>query len=72
MPLFEYACERCATTFEELVPASRATKAVGCPRCGSTETRKRVSTFASHVKTPAATPSACPTGSCCLGGNCGL
>lgn len=71
MPLYEFACAKCSGSFEELVASTRETPKVTCPQCGSTEVRKRVSTFASRVGRPAA-ESACATGGCCPNGSCGL
>jgi putative FmdB family regulatory protein len=36
MPLYEYSCRKCEHTFEALVTA-RATTAVACPMCASTD-----------------------------------
>lgn len=36
MPLYEYTCRACETTFETLV-STRTTVAVACPKCGGTE-----------------------------------
>jgi len=75
MPLFEFGCEQCTATFEELVPSEKAAGAVTCPQCGSASVRKRISTFASRMGQSArraeSAPSPCATGSCCLNGNCG-
>ncbi len=50
MPLFEYVCIDCGEKFEELVMSSSAS--VNCPKCGSKNTTKQFSTFASNaVKT---------------------
>jgi len=75
MPLFEFTCEQCSTTFEELVVSAQSTSKLACPACGSATIHKRVSTFASRVgqasRTADPTPS-CASGSCCLNGNCAL
>jgi putative FmdB family regulatory protein len=47
MPIYEYQCQDCTTTFDVFVRSiSKKVEAV-CPTCGSTHTRKGVSTFAS-------------------------
>ncbi len=46
MPLFEFICDDCGTRFEELVMGERE---VGCPKCGSDDVRKQVSTFAGRT-----------------------
>jgi putative FmdB family regulatory protein len=43
MPLFEYRCENCDATFEEIV---RADSTPRCPECDSTALRKLISGFA--------------------------
>jgi putative FmdB family regulatory protein len=41
MPIYEFECEECGDSFEELVPSMAA--AVACPSCGSDRTRKLIS-----------------------------
>ncbi|MFZ0391787.1 MAG: zinc ribbon domain-containing protein [Calditrichia bacterium] len=45
MPLFEYRCEDCGNEFEELVSFTNSND-MECPECGSHNTHKKVSTFA--------------------------
>jgi putative FmdB family regulatory protein len=45
MPLFKYKCSVCNLEFEELVSFSQSQN-VECPNCGSKNTKKLVSTFA--------------------------
>lgn len=47
MPLYEFTCEECGSTFEELVAAGLDGPRVRCPECGSEEIEKLVSRFAS-------------------------
>ncbi|HQQ76163.1 MAG TPA: zinc ribbon domain-containing protein [Thermoanaerobaculia bacterium] len=47
MPLYEFTCEKCGATFEELVGAGLDGFGVTCPECGSEEIEKLVSRFAS-------------------------
>lgn len=47
MPLYEFTCERCGATFEELVGAGLDGTGVTCPECGGEEVEKLVSRFAS-------------------------
>jgi putative FmdB family regulatory protein len=49
MPLFEFECEQCGETFEELVRSSVAITDVLCPTCQSSQIHKKMSTFASHL-----------------------
>lgn len=71
MPLYEYACEDCGETFEELVSLrDRHNKRV-CPNCGSEQVQRLVSTFAMGKPSANSTTSAasCPT---CSTGVCDL
>jgi putative FmdB family regulatory protein len=45
MPLFKYRCADCQANFEDLVPFSQSNN-VECPQCGSYNTEKLVTTFA--------------------------
>ena len=45
MPLYEYKCNDCDYQFEELVSYSKSNE-MTCPNCGSEETQKLVSAFA--------------------------
>jgi putative FmdB family regulatory protein len=61
MPLFEYRCARCDKKFEELV-SGNSTEIV-CPACGSKETQKLLSVFAS-VSGSSESGAACPRPGC--------
>jgi len=43
MPIFEYACQQCANTFEVLVRSSTVPE---CPHCHSTQLDKQLSVVA--------------------------
>jgi len=45
MPLYEYRCESCGASFEKLVMNSKRDE-IACSKCGSTRTKRQVSTFA--------------------------
>jgi putative FmdB family regulatory protein len=71
MPIYEYACDECGVTFEELVLDA---KDPACPDCGSTSTHKLMSRC-SHTTgggngRDAAPPA--PASGCagCAGGHC--
>lgn len=71
MPLYEYECEDCGTTFEQLVAARDRDNGALCPDCGSENVERLLSTFAIG-KSNAASSSAnvsCPT---CSTGMCDL
>lgn len=60
MPIFEYQCEECHTTFERLVFASASGVAPTCPQCHSVQTVKRFSTFSAQTGGARATVSSGP------------
>jgi putative FmdB family regulatory protein len=45
MPIFEYRCETCETTFERLLLRPPTAQQITCPQCGSQRTAKMFSTF---------------------------
>ncbi len=69
MPIFEYECTSCHTSFELLV---RSDTRVACPDCESPKVVKKLSLFAAHVARPANAVPECHTGQCgCDLGRCG-
>ncbi|MFZ4696090.1 MAG: FmdB family zinc ribbon protein, partial [Verrucomicrobiia bacterium] len=76
MPIYEFACAECGHEFEELVRSSTARKPA-CPQCGAKKTGRKLSVFASSVKSStgaSSPPPACgmarsrSCGGCCGGG----
>jgi putative FmdB family regulatory protein len=63
MPLFKYHCENCQEEFEDLVSFSESNN-VECPHCGSKNTQKKVSAFA----TLGGSTTSASVGSCGSGG----
>ena len=45
MPIFEYRCENCGSKFEKIVWSS-SKEEITCPNCGSVNTKRQFSTFA--------------------------
>lgn len=70
MPLYEYRCRDCATTFELLRPASDRELVAVCPRCESRTTMPLISLVAASRAGSAERLSAGDGGGCC-GGSCG-
>ncbi len=65
MPLYEFQCTACQSTFEELLRVSAPATDVACPKCGSRQVRRKVSTFASRGSGGSASfaaASSCSTG----------
>ena len=68
MPLYEYRCDDCQSTFEALAPAAQA-DAASCSSCGSAQVRRLLSVFTSP-RAAGSDGAAMPAGGCC-GGGCG-
>ena len=69
MPIYEFVCEKCHLEFEELFSSSSDNGSVACPGCGSENTRKVFSAFAtsdtgSGDSLPPSDCSSCPNSSC--------
>ncbi len=45
MPLYDYVCYACGSTFEKLRPMSDKDDDVRCPDCGSEHVERLLSTF---------------------------
>ena len=73
MPLYEYACPDCGTTFERLRKQAERDEPLPCPGCGA-ESRAVFSAAAVHASAGAAAraPLGPPGGACCGGGACGM
>ncbi len=48
MPIYEFTCEKCGATFDELLSPARRKGAVPCPSCGAGKTRQNLSSFAAR------------------------
>ncbi len=46
MPIYEYECARCARVSSHVVLGANRKPRVACPHCGSTRTRRVMSSFA--------------------------
>lgn len=71
MPIYEYRCEGCATTFEQLVRSSA--QVIRCPRCEATSVSRQLSSFAAHgVASRTAGAGSSKASGCggCSGGSC--
>ena len=80
MPIFEYTCSDCKTSFETLIRSRESLAEVRCPKCGGGSLTKNLSVFSPAVASSAPMPPRCETsGPChtpnlpgCGGGMCGL
>ncbi len=69
MPIFEYECKDCRSTFELLM---RSDTKLACPSCESERIVRKLSLFAAHTKKPEGAVPHCHTGGCgCNLGKCG-
>ncbi|NPB09236.1 MAG: zinc ribbon domain-containing protein [Thermodesulfobacteria bacterium] len=69
MPIYEFTCDKCGETFEELVLGGRI-EGIKCPKCGSTEVKKLMSAcaFKSGGKFVSSSGGSACAG--CAGGTC--
>ena len=73
MPLFEFKCRDCGTTFEKIVPTS--TSKVACKKCESSKVDKLLSVFAvgaSSRSVAAYEPGPCGSCGAAQRGMCGM
>jgi putative FmdB family regulatory protein len=47
MPLYDYRCRECGTTFEKLRSIKDADRELECPECHSAKVERQLSTFSS-------------------------
>lgn len=71
MPLYEYACPGCGSTFERLRKHAERDHAIACPAC-SAAARPVFSAAAVHGSAVASGAPHRPAGGACCGGGCGL
>jgi len=50
MPLYEYYCAGCQTSFEVLRVIREASQPIACPRCAMPDARRMISRFAAVSK----------------------
>jgi putative FmdB family regulatory protein len=70
MPIYEYICDDCKTSFEKIVFSKQ--QEIACPKCSSKKATIQLSVFSSTVaggSPKSFTPS--PGGGACCGGGCG-
>ncbi len=49
MPIFEFLCLNCGSSFDRLLRSSYAISDIQCPSCESQEIKKKLSVFSSKV-----------------------
>lgn len=63
MPLYEYLCSECGQPFEKMMRFSEQEQQPACPTCGSQNTRKQISLFASSGGANQVSSGSCGTSS---------
>jgi putative FmdB family regulatory protein len=56
MPIYEFSCTKCGHEFEKLVKSMTSDLAAECPKCGSAQTQRALSTFAVGAEAPKSSP----------------
>ena len=69
MPIYEFNCQSCDRSFEELVRSAEAVNEVVCPKCGSNHVRRKISLFASSSKSGGSAFSFAPSSASCSTGS---
>lgn len=69
MPIYEFVCDHCGKSFEELFRRHDEEKVVTCPACGTVEVSRKLSVFGfgGDVQTLPMASGGCST---CSGGSC--
>ena len=62
MPIYNYRCKECGAEFDKMMRLSEADHTPVCPECGSLDTRKQITTFASP--TASSSPKSSASSSC--------
>lgn len=62
MPIYEYQCARCGNEFESFIWSAKDQETLACPKCGATDVRKLLSSFASKGSLSSVLSSGCGTG----------
>jgi putative FmdB family regulatory protein len=71
MPVYEYKCSSCGTTYDVFHRGREVTSDVVCPACNSGQYKKLMSAAAVSMKQSAPSRGACDAGPCDNGGCCG-
>lgn len=70
MPIYEYGCESCSSSFEVLTSFAEREHAQTCPHCESLRTRVKVSSFAAVGLSEEMGMAGSTGGGCACGGSC--
>lgn len=67
MPFYEYVCQNCGHSFEQLVRSMTSKAKIACPSCGSKKTVQQLSVFSAQTASPSAASLARKCGTCTEG-----
>jgi putative FmdB family regulatory protein len=70
MPIYEYKCEQCGGSYEQMRRMTDADRDLECPSCKSTAIKRQLSAFATTTASSSAGPS--PMGGGCGKPQCGM
>ncbi|HAF63014.1 MAG TPA: FmdB family transcriptional regulator [Anaerolineaceae bacterium] len=69
MPIYEYICQNCGATFDQLRSFSQADDPIACPQCAQSQSKRKLSSFFAHNESGNSAHSSHNCGSC-SGGSC--
>jgi putative FmdB family regulatory protein len=72
MPVYEYKCATCETTYDIYHKGREIREDIVCPSCKSSSYKKLMSVTGAPAKESSSGESSCGQGECCGGGSCGL
>ena len=65
MPIYEFRCRKCNNKFEELISSvNNSSQKILCPKCGTYNPERLMSTFNSKGMSSDASCSSCTSNSC--------
>ncbi|MDD5759422.1 MAG: zinc ribbon domain-containing protein [Desulfobulbaceae bacterium] len=56
MPIYEYQCLNCQTSFEKILASSLPTEPILCSHCGSDKIKKKISTTSFRLTSASSSP----------------
>lgn len=71
MPIYDYKCNECGTTYDIFHKVREVAGDVVCPSCGSPKHTRLISAPSVAIRAKQADAPACGEGGCC-GGSCSL
>ncbi len=72
MPVYEYRCSSCGSTYEVYHRRVEIIEDIVCPSCSSTKYKKLISAPSAPMKGSSTSGESCGSDDCCGGGACGM